>query len=50
MNFQSTLMQPDEMPDLIDEIFQPVYGKPCWQVKQGIGSFLTFEFEALAHS
>jgi hypothetical protein len=29
---------------IIDDIFKPVYGKPCWQVKQGYGSFLTFEF------
>jgi hypothetical protein len=29
---------------IIDEIFQPIYGKPCWEVKQGYGSFLTFEF------
>jgi hypothetical protein len=30
--------------DLIREIFQPLYGKPCWQVHQGWGSFLTFDF------
>jgi hypothetical protein len=24
--------------------FEPIYGKPCWQVKQGHGSFLTLEF------
>ena len=29
---------------IINDIFQPLYGKPCWQVKQGYGSFLTFEF------
>jgi hypothetical protein len=29
---------------IIDEVFQPIYGKPCWQVGQGYGSFLTFEF------
>jgi len=29
---------------IVDDIFQPVYGKPCWQVEQGYGSFLTFEF------
>ena len=29
---------------IINEIFNPIYGKPCWQVKQGYGSFLTFEF------
>jgi hypothetical protein len=32
------------MSDPISEIFQPIYGKPCWQVKQGYGSFLTLEF------
>ena len=29
---------------IIDNVFQPVLGKPCWQVEQGYGSFLTFEF------
>ncbi|HNC08144.1 MAG TPA: hypothetical protein PLX14_05525 [Anaerolineales bacterium] len=29
---------------IINDIFQPIYGKPCWQVEQGYGSFLTFEF------
>ena len=29
---------------IIDDIFQPIYGKPCWQVEQGYASFLTFEF------
>ncbi len=28
----------------IDDVFKPLIGKPCWQVKQGYGSFLTFEF------
>lgn len=28
----------------IDDIFKPLIGKPCWQVQQGYGSFLTFEF------
>ena len=30
--------------NIINDIFQPLYGKPCWQVEQGYGSFLTFEF------
>lgn len=29
---------------IIDEVFAPIYGKPSWQVRQGFGSFLTFEF------
>lgn len=29
---------------IIDDVFQPLYGTPCWQVEQGYGSFLTFEF------
>ncbi len=29
---------------VIDDIFQPLYGKPSWNVEQGYGSFLTFEF------
>ncbi len=29
---------------IIDDVFQPSYGKPCWNVEQGYGSFLTFEF------
>ena len=29
---------------IIDSIFQPVLGKMCWDVKNGVGSSLTFEF------
>lgn len=29
---------------IIAEIFTPMYGKPCWQCRQGHGSFLTLEF------
>ena len=29
---------------IIENLFQPLYGKDCWQVEQGYGSFLTFEF------
>lgn len=29
---------------IITDVFTPIYGKPCWQVHQGYGSFLTFEF------
>lgn len=29
---------------VIEEAFGQIYGKPCWNVKQGFGSFLTFEF------
>ena len=29
---------------VINDIYRPIYGKPCWQVEQGYGSFLTFEF------
>jgi hypothetical protein len=29
---------------IFDTIFQPIYGKYCWNVANGIGSFLTFEF------
>ena len=29
---------------IINDVFKPILGKPCWQVKQGYGSFLTFEF------
>ena len=29
---------------ILNDIFQPIYGKPCWQVEQGYGSFLNFEF------
>jgi hypothetical protein len=28
---------------IIDTIFRPIYGKPCWQVEQGYSSFLTFD-------
>lgn len=28
----------------IEEIFRALYGKPCWNVKPGHGSFLTMEF------
>jgi hypothetical protein len=29
---------------IIDDVFRPILGKPCWQVNQGYASFLTFEF------
>jgi hypothetical protein len=29
---------------IIDSVFQPVIGKICWNVKNGFGSSLTFEF------
>ena len=29
---------------IINDVFKPIYGKPSWQVEQGYGSFLTFEF------
>jgi hypothetical protein len=28
----------------IEEIFRSLYGKPCWNVRPGHGSFLTLEF------
>ena len=31
-------------PSLVEEIFAKLYGIPCWNVKQGYGSFITFEF------
>ena len=29
---------------MFDRVFNKIYGKPCWQVRAGHGSFLTFEF------
>ena len=29
---------------IIDRVFKPVYGQPCWGAKSGYGSFLTMEF------
>jgi hypothetical protein len=29
---------------ILESIFSQIYGKPCWGVKKGHGSFLTFEF------
>lgn len=29
---------------IVDDIFNPILGKPAWNVQYGIGSFLTFEF------
>lgn len=31
-------------PSFIESIFATLYGVPSWQVRQGHGSFLTFEF------
>jgi len=31
-------------PKPIAQAFEPILGKPAWQVKQGYGSFLTLEF------
>lgn len=32
------------MARVFERVFRKLYGKPCWGVKQGYGSFLTFEF------
>jgi len=29
---------------VFERVFSRIYGKPCWQVSAGHGSFLTFEF------
>lgn len=29
---------------ILDEVINPILGKPAWNVQNGIGSFLTFEF------
>lgn len=29
---------------IVERVFRPVFGRPCWQVQQGYGSFLTLEF------
>jgi hypothetical protein len=29
---------------IFETVFKEIYGKPCWLVKRGHGSFLTFEF------
>jgi hypothetical protein len=44
MNRMNTTKCDDESMSIIDAIFQPIYGKYCWNVANGIGSFLTFEF------
>jgi hypothetical protein len=31
---------------LVEEVFRPLAGVPCWNVKRGYGSFLTLEFGA----
>jgi hypothetical protein len=31
-------------PTILREVFRNLYGIPCWSVRQGHGSFLTFEF------
>lgn len=32
------------LPQQIHDSFAPLLGEPCWQVRRGYGSFLTFEF------
>ncbi len=29
---------------IIDEVFSPIYGLPCWSVRSSLGSMLKFEF------
>ena len=29
---------------VFEKVFSRIYGKPCWQVRPGHGTFLTFEF------
>jgi hypothetical protein len=33
-----------ELDPIFQEAYSKLYGKPCWNVKPGHGSFLTFEF------
>src|SRR5579859_3417919 len=33
-----------KLTKVIADAFGPIFGKPCWNVHQGHGSFLTFEF------
>jgi hypothetical protein len=33
-----------QIAPVFETVFRGVYGKPCWGVKPGWGSFLTFEF------
>ncbi len=37
-------MKRKKQKSVIDDVFRPIYGKPCWNVEQGYGSFLTLEF------
>lgn len=30
--------------DIIDQVFSPLYGLPCWNARSGYGSFLTMNF------
>ena len=32
------------MNDIVGNAFGPAYGHPCWNVKPGVGGFLTMEF------
>jgi len=32
------------MANVIESMFRPIYGLPCWNVQSGYGSFLTLEF------
>jgi hypothetical protein len=32
------------LPTQIERVVRRLYGKPCWGVKPGFGSFLTLEF------
>lgn len=33
-----------ENSNILERCFNPVYGRPCWNVRHGYGSFLTMEF------
>ncbi len=30
--------------EIVDHVFQSLYGRPCWNAKSGFGSFMTMEF------
>lgn len=34
----------EKQKSVLEDIFSPIYGKPCWNVEQGYASFLTLEF------
>ena len=44
-----TVSQVQQVQEFLDKITQDLIGKKAWQAKNGVGSFITFDFGEASH-